>query len=79
MLFFTGQLGAALRPSLPPVYNGPPSLPLREQIDWMTIAMLPGGMTDMDKFFEPDDEVAYSSNEIGELNYPDDWRNQRPF
>lgn len=79
LLYFTGPLGAKLKPRLPPRYDGPPSLSLSEQIDWMTNAMLPGGMTDMDRFLERSDEAAYSRNEIDELHCPDDWRNQRPY
>lgn len=52
---------------------------LSQLVDDMTNRLLPGGMTDMDRFLEPPDDVAYSVNEIDELNYPDDWRNQRPY
>lgn len=78
-LYFTGSVGEALKPSLPPRYTGPPTLSLRQQIDWMTNNMAPGGTARVDFLVEPSDDVALSRNQIDELNYPDDWRNQRPY
>lgn len=78
MLYFSGAIGHMLRPHVP-VAAWRDQRPLRQIIDEATFAMLPGGVTDMDRFLERNDEAAYSRNEIDELNNPDDWRNQRPY
>lgn len=78
MLHFTGAIGNLLRPHIPtPGWRDQRTL--SQLVDDMTNRLLPGGMTDMDRFLEPPDDVACSVNEIDELNYPDDWRNQRPY
>lgn len=78
VLHLTGAIGDALRPRIPPP-SWQDMRTLSQIIDEATFALLPGGVTDMDRFLERSDEAACSRNQIDELEHPDDWRNQRPY